>query len=53
MTHSLGLIELPLSSLEWCPRGDEARLKREGIELKQYLIDLKASMEKDGIGNNS
>ena len=49
MTHSLGLIELPLSALEWNGKADWKQLKKSGVELEHYIRDLKFSMEKEGI----
>ena len=49
MTHFLGLIELPLSSIEWNCKADWLELKKKGIELEYYLRDMKESVEKNGI----
>ena len=49
MTHSLGLIELPLSALEWNCVADYDKLKAEGIELEDYINKLRVSIEAEGI----
>lgn len=46
--HDLGLIELPLESLEWNDKEDFKKFKNEG-ELNKYITDLKLSISINGI----
>ena len=49
MTHSFGLVELPLSALEWNGKADWVQLKKQGIDIVPYLNNLHSSISKEGI----